>query len=232
MGAAFQVYSGRSELLIDLDICPGFIQPQFRATSGEDFAFITSPSAEERLVVWEDGESGRKCVAASIPFQRAFDLQTMAWPDKNGTFYVVIAPDAAKEPEERICLNATLTSNSTSSLQPASMAPFLIIVDVDQKDALRLNCTRGVNCILDVSETLLKGGSTGFLQDAGTDYRCESTCNFADNVSAAIRFNATGDADNTRINFGYALRDRWPGDKLLCSCSALTAFMCRNMPGS
>ena len=189
------VFSGRTELSVMITECPGSLQPQYRATIGVDFWTRPFPGR----AVWEDGESGKKCVATSLGFQSAIDLNNGLWEPENWTVFFLMNPDAAPESEERICLTATLTQNSTATLEKASEQAQIVIVDVDQKSALQLNCTRGLSCLLDVSETSFIGDEPGFLRDADdSNFRCGSFCD-EENSSETISFRTEGWGSSGKI---------------------------------
>ena len=58
--------------------------------------------------VWQDGESGRRCVLRSI------DLKAVRFPENySSSVNLAVIPDALREPEERLCFTARLAPNST-----------------------------------------------------------------------------------------------------------------------
>ena len=213
-------FSGRTELFVETVTCDA-IQPRYRAETGRDFWAL--PQAPEQGIVWEDGESDRKCVVRNLAFQTAVDLNGRSRSPENVSLFVLLNPDAEPEAEERICINATLSANSTAILQPASQQTSIAIVDVDLSAELKLNCTRGLACVLDVSALPFVGNDSGFVQDAGDspeqDQQCLSTCD-PNNSSGVVFFRTDGDAKTTSIDVGYALRDWKPGEKLICKCNS------------
>ncbi|CAE7213394.1 unnamed protein product [Symbiodinium natans] len=173
-----------------------------------DFALIVQEHAE---VSWQDGEIGPKCALLSLSFADYYSGAFRGW-DRKPAFLLVI-PDATREPDERVCLDVKLTENSTAALEQEQIHVVLLDVDIDAK--LSLNCTRGADCLLDLSQTWFWEADRGSLQDAyANNYKCRP-CEDAQNSSEA--FNFTVDASRS-VHLKYVLQDSWPGDKLLCWC--------------
>ncbi|CAE7763224.1 unnamed protein product [Symbiodinium sp. CCMP2592] len=215
------VASGKTELTVEYTTCPEIVPERNRAGPNDFWSLpLTGP------LVWEDGETGKRCVLRNLGFQAAVDL---VWPEcctgansSNNTLLFVVNPDAEEEAEERVCFKASLSDNSTATLPAASMLQNIIINDVNLMEELKLNCTRGLDCLLDVSKTSIVGGEVGFILDAEeSDYKCPQTCNFTVNSSLQMSYTSTGNAEETFINMGKALRDWKPGEKLICKCGGI-----------
>ncbi|CAE7638945.1 unnamed protein product, partial [Symbiodinium sp. CCMP2456] len=216
------VASGTTELTVEYTECPGIVPERNRAGPNDFWSVpLTGP------LVWEDGETGKKCVLRNLEFQAGIDME---WPEcctgrnsSNNTLFFLINPDAEEEAEERVCFKASLSDNSTATLPETSILQSLIINDVDVMEELRLNCSRGLDCLLDVSKTSIVGGDMGLIIDAEeSDYKCPQTCNFTANSTQQISYRSSGNAAETFINLGKALRDWKPGDKIICKCGGLT----------
>ena len=217
------VASGRTELTVEYTVCPEMVPERNRADANDYWSLpLTGP------LVWEDGETGKKCVLRNLGFQAAIDL---VWPDccigtnsSNNTLLFLINPDAEEEPEERVCLKASLSDISTATLPETSMLQSMIINDVNLMEELGLNCTRGLDCFLDVSKTSIVGGEVGLILDAKeSDYKCPQVCNLTANSTQQMSYASYGNAEETFINLGKAMRDWQPGDKIICKCGGALA---------
>jgi len=215
------VASGKTELMIEYTTCPEMVPERNRAGDNDYWGLpLTGPQ------VWEDGETGKRCVLRNLGFQAAVD---MVWPacciganSSNNTLLFLVNPDAEEEAEERVCFQAWLSGNSTATLPATSMLQNIIINDVNLMEELKLNCTRGLDCLLDVSKTSIVGGEAGLILDAEeSDYKCPQTCNFTANSSLQLSYTSTGNAEETFINLGKALRDWKPGEKMICKCGGI-----------
>lgn len=212
--------SGIAGLQVELQNCAVAI-PEVRdhATYVKDFLY----NEQSEPLIWEDGESGRKCAVALLTQEAVEAIIFQGFIPPTDRIWIWINADGKLERDEGLCFGLTVT-NGSAAVQEQNFA--VLLYDSGLDGGGRIRCVRGLDCVMDMSNSSALMYQYGFVQPSVEGANClpcdeaygygDSSANLSSDMISS--FNLTGSATNLLANLGMSLKEFTPGTYSVCLC--------------